>query len=739
MAIGSIVWKLLMDTAGFQTDSKRAASNLKELKNEAKETQEKLSGLTETFLGFGLSVGGVVYAMKETIDKMDETAKSAARVGTSAEELSKLQYAASLSAVSNEELQGALQKVAKQAADANPAFEAMGIKVKGANGELKDSAELFKEVAGKMAGYKDGSQKTALAIELFGRSGANLLPLLNQGAEGLAAMGEEAAALGGVIGNEAAKSAEEFNDKLTKLKTAGFGMLMQGVEGAMPALQDIASAFVDGAKKGDGFKEVGVGVGNVLKALTSMAVGVATSFQLVGQGLGGLMAALDQPLSGKGLKTAGAILHDTWSDMGTIAESAGKRINDIWSSVGKGAKEAGEAGAGANSKIAQTAAPVVRALGRQKEAATKLKDELKKVMDAMMKEGETLTKSLQSPADKLLQKQADISRLRAVGAIDQGTADKANAQAMKAYQDVVDQQRDLLSAGLLSEEDEIRKSYDRRKAQILQASELTETEKQQGIADLSAKMDSDINAASLNRYKDLMTADQQITIDYEARKAQIYDDSALSTEKRNEYLTALAQKYHDDMTKLDDDAAAKRDAANQKTIDLMSSGFAGMADLTKTFAGEQSDAYKAMFAASKAFAIADITIKQSQAIAKAWGENNYWVAAGLTIGLVSQFASLISSTNSASFGGTRADGGPVNGGRTYLVGERGPELFTAPESGRIISNSDLQPSSPQVNVRNVNAYDTSHVADFMGSGSGERVIMNVIRKNGATVRALNKS
>lgn len=64
----------------------------------------------------------------------------------------------------------------------------MGIKVQDANGNLKSSDQLLKEVAGKFAGYQDGAAKAALAQELFGRSGAELMPLLNAGAEGISAI-----------------------------------------------------------------------------------------------------------------------------------------------------------------------------------------------------------------------------------------------------------------------------------------------------------------------------------------------------------------------------------------------------------------------------------------------------------------------------------------------------------------------------------------------------------------------
>ena len=61
---------------------------------------------------------------------------------------------------------------------------------------------------------EDGAGKTALAIKLFGKSGADLIPLLNQGRAGIKELTDEAAKLGIVISTETAAKAEQFNDTL---------------------------------------------------------------------------------------------------------------------------------------------------------------------------------------------------------------------------------------------------------------------------------------------------------------------------------------------------------------------------------------------------------------------------------------------------------------------------------------------------------------------------------------------
>jgi phage-related minor tail protein len=68
-------------------------------------------------------------------------------------------------------------------------------------------------------------------------------------------------------------------------------------------------------------------------------------------------------------------------------------------------------------------------------------------------------------------------------------------------------------------------------------------------------------------------------------------------------------------------------------------------------------------------------------------------------GVVSSIASSL-----LPIGGALASGGPVSAGETYLVGEKGPELFTPSGAGSITSNADLKAQGPQI-VVNVQTQD----------------------------------
>ncbi len=123
-------------------------------------------------------------------------------------------------------------------------FDALGISVRDANGALRPTAEVLKEVADRFQTMPDGAEKTALAMDLFGKSGAAMIPMLNAGSEGMTALMEEARALGLVISQETADSAGKFNDNLNKLYGAASGLAAIIAAQLAPVLEQISNVIV---------------------------------------------------------------------------------------------------------------------------------------------------------------------------------------------------------------------------------------------------------------------------------------------------------------------------------------------------------------------------------------------------------------------------------------------------------------------------------------------------------------
>ena len=191
--LGNLTVTLGLDAAEFTRGLTRAEAQTKKF-------QESLASLgtrAGTILGAGLAAAatGMLALAKFSIDTaraLDDLDEAAQAVGLSAVALAEFRRAASESGVSAEKFDTAITKLNVKLTDAaaggkesQAAFKALGIEVRNSSGQLKTTEEVLAEVANKFQGYKDGAEKSALAVELFGRAGAAMIPFLNQGADGL--------------------------------------------------------------------------------------------------------------------------------------------------------------------------------------------------------------------------------------------------------------------------------------------------------------------------------------------------------------------------------------------------------------------------------------------------------------------------------------------------------------------------------------------------------------------------
>ncbi|WP_018077199.1 hypothetical protein [Thiobacillus denitrificans] len=200
----------------------------------------------------GLSVAGFVGKIKQTIDAMDEAGEAAMRAGTNVEDFSALQYVGKMSGVEDMEksliaLVDSLDRAKSGAGPTADAFKSLGIDP----AQFTDSSDALDAIADQFATMPDGVDKTALAIELFGKKvGPDLVPLLNLGRSGIRAFKDEAAAFGVVIGPDAERAAAQFNDNMDKLKTAASGLGVSVANEMLPGLNEVTRLMADAAKQG---------------------------------------------------------------------------------------------------------------------------------------------------------------------------------------------------------------------------------------------------------------------------------------------------------------------------------------------------------------------------------------------------------------------------------------------------------------------------------------------------------
>ena len=197
---------------------------------------------------------------KGAIDTGDQLNKLSQKTGIAVEKLSELAYAGDLADVNLESLATGVKKLSVNMAEAATntnskaaeAFKALGIAVKDANGNLRSSDEVMADIADRFANMKDGAGKTALAIAILGKAGADLIPFFNMGSRGMAEMADEAKKLGLVMTGETAKAAEEFNDNMRKLTLSSSALGRSIAADLLPEMARFLGLVVEARKEGAG-------------------------------------------------------------------------------------------------------------------------------------------------------------------------------------------------------------------------------------------------------------------------------------------------------------------------------------------------------------------------------------------------------------------------------------------------------------------------------------------------------
>ena len=320
-------------------------ANTAQAQKSIKGLAKSLGGVKGAALAVGAAAGvaavaGVAAFAKSSISAFaqagDEVQKMSLRVGFSTEALSELKHAAELSGTSLGSLENGVKRMQRTILDAEnglstavDAFEMLGVEM--ADVEGKTPEEQFTLLSNALAGVEDASKRSALAQQVFGKAGTQLLPMLAAGKQGLADMRQEAHDLGLVFDQEAADSAAEYEDSLTRLKGAFQGIQFAIGKALVPALIPLINAFtktamVAGKVLGPALKTVGF-LFNWIKTVIEIKIKAVIMYYkiwlLIGETL--LDVAKKDPFLGAAIEKIGAIL-------GTVAGIA-RAFSENWRSI----------------------------------------------------------------------------------------------------------------------------------------------------------------------------------------------------------------------------------------------------------------------------------------------------------------------------------------------------------------------------------------------------------------------
>lgn len=254
---------------------------------------EALKGLIERSVDLGMELGHL-----------------SEQTGIGVQNLSVLKYTSEQTGIAFETLTKGFKKLSTSIFEwqhgeklAGEAFLDLGISAEDVKAKGEDMYGMLDIVAEKFKTMPDGPHKLAVAVELFGRSGAQLIPVLNQGAAGLEEFKAEAQSLGLVLDESAVKKMEKLHSEFVKIKGAIEGGSLAFATALAPALEGIITEFMSATKGTNIWAEAGKQTGLVAIEIATAVKKAADEVRELKDEFLNTTAAMDAPYWGLRAKT----------------------------------------------------------------------------------------------------------------------------------------------------------------------------------------------------------------------------------------------------------------------------------------------------------------------------------------------------------------------------------------------------------------------------------------------------
>lgn len=294
-------------TAGLKEGMAQGAAELRKGSDGVKqfgEQAQKAAGALSSWDSIALKISGIVGALDLAGKAMAGIGSSieavfaginrgaqfndlSQRLGVSVESLSRLELAAKTSGVSLDGLGVGLQQLSKNivaaaggSQEAAAAFASLGISA--ADLKSLNTEQVLGKIAQSFSGAEDGASKTAVAMAILGRSGAEMIPLLNGGAAELQKFSDLSEKLGLTMTTQLASAFDSIGDSMDVLGSVATGVQNQLAIGMAPALEAISTAAVElvsnlGIANG-GISDFGASIGTAIVNGADAALGALNTF-----------------------------------------------------------------------------------------------------------------------------------------------------------------------------------------------------------------------------------------------------------------------------------------------------------------------------------------------------------------------------------------------------------------------------------------------------------------------------
>lgn len=533
MALATLSIDLVAKIAKFEEGLDRAG-RLSE--QQAARIEKAFAKVGEVIKGLGIAavVTDQLNRVRNAVDRLDALDDLAEKFGVSASKLSAYGYASEIAGTSQEAFADGLGKLTKNLAAAAggsaqqaAAFRAIGVETKNADGSLRSIDEVLLDVADRFAGYGNGAEKAALAQQLFGKSGADLIPVLNRGRAGINDLVGEAERLGLVMSDEAAASAAELNDNLMRLNLAGQGLYNRIASDLAPALANLAEQMTKALEQGNLLQALWDRIkGNVGGQFDQLAIdrkaameasfaveaivdkmeklqGVIDKAKQAGQSnaaLGGLQRALDAARS-------------DYDRLAAAAAAANEKLKATASAMKPAAGDYGNEGR--NYPRTLTTAPIVdsKAAEEASRRAEQIEKSYRKLIESIQQRGELARAEL---ANNGKLNEADAFRIDALAKLslaENGYTDAMKRSGAAAIERTVREIQALETRELLRRAADAAAAAEQQQLQALEATGLARADENRALRDyidLLGLTEEQIEAVRIRRLEDALAVEQDL-------------------------------------------------------------------------------------------------------------------------------------------------------------------------------------------------------------------------------------
>lgn len=708
----------------------------------------------------GVVAVGAALAANKIVEQIAAYQGLSEKIGDSAESIASLKTASDLSGVSMDavgaasvRLTSALSKTDDESKLVGKAIGALGLNFQ-AFKELSPTEQLD-SVAKAMAGFADGSEKTAVAVALFGKSGADLIPFLNDLADG----GERQVK----ITSEQIKAADDFTKSQARLRSEFESFLQLQAVQALPTLAAVQETIAQLAHD----ETVASVATSLLQAAMSTAINVFQTIAVVASDVGfvflgvgreiGAIAAQLVALASLDFKGFTAI-SDAVSEDAARARAELDKFQAKIMSIGTVAAKATSQNSVADFALLDSVKPKLNVAGlngdktkkpkKDNSAAQEAKAQLALDLDSI-KNAQAAVVDAYDNSEKILEAR------RAANLVSEHDYYEAKRQFLlidgRVQEDALQQQIARLQRENLTGKDKL--DNDRKIADVQAKLTKLRADSAVGLEVLSIKEEAagvkvrrayEEAEAAAQSYFDTLREQQQrelaglgqgsVARDRNAGRAQIEDRyqqqlQQLASDKRRGAFDNKDDEYQQELDRIKrfqsaslasyDDYFSKRlssekdwsigasealnnyldSAANvsKQTEDLFTNAFTGMEDALVSFVTTGKLDFKSLANS----VIADLVRIQIKAAVTSSGSGGLLGSLASFFGFGGGGGKLGDYNATGLLDGARAAGGPVSAGGTYLVGEKGPELLRmGPQSGVVIPNGESGGAGANVSITN---------------------------------------